>query len=130
MSSNNKKKPGTARQRRFAKLYAQGDKSATDAAIEAGYSHKSRHIAHSSASKLLANPTVQSLINQELNRAFGNVEQEASNVAREILLNPQEKTSDRIQILKWLKEVRDWSAPKKTAILKADISKKFKLPEE
>lgn len=130
MSSEDKKKQGTVKQRRFARIYAQGEKCATDAAIEAGYSHKNRHIAHSSASKLLANPIVQNLINQELDKTLGNPEQLVSSVAMDILTNPESRNSDKIQILKWLTDVRGWSTPKRTAVLKADISSKFKLPEE
>lgn len=132
MSSENKTKTkrATAKQRRFAKIYAQGDKTATDAAIEAGYSNSSRAVAQVSSSKALAHPVVQNLINQELDRILGNPEALVGSVALEILTSPSARYSDKIQIMKWLADVRDWSAPKKTAILKADITKKFQLPEE
>ncbi len=130
MSSKPRKSKGTAKQKRFAKIYAQGDITATDAAIKAGYSSSSREVSQVIGSKTLAHPIVQNLINQELDRALGNPEGLVGSVAREILTNPDAKNSDKIQIIKWLTDVRDWSTPKKTAILKADITKKFQLPRD
>ena len=116
--------------KRFAKIYARGDKSITDAAIEAGYSSSSRAVAQVCGSKALAHPGVQELLNRELDRILGNPETRAAQTIDEILRDPDEKGSTKIQALNWLSKNRGWEQPKKTAILKADISNKFKLPEE
>lgn len=84
---------------------------------------------NTSASILAKLPHVQESIQELLERKHPDLKENIGSVLNEIILNPEQRTSDRLAAIKLVGEYFGWKAPTRTQNLhaKVDVSK-FKLP--
>lgn len=130
MSNVTKPKRLTLKQKKFVMAYAKGDKNATDAAIEAGYSTHNRKNAGKIASDLLTKPHIQNALQEILDKAYPDIAQKCADVMHEILSSDEVKPETRLKTIEVLAKILGWAAPKKSANLNVHIKDKLKLPEE
>jgi hypothetical protein len=123
------KKRLTSKQQRFVAAYSSG-MSGQEAVIEAGYNVSSTESAKSLATTMLSNDKIQNALAEAIHRQFPNVPDLAANTLVDILINPEQRASDKLKAIELLAKVCGWQAPSKHANLNVTLREKFKLPEE
>jgi phage terminase small subunit len=123
------KKRLTSKQQRFVAAYSSG-MSGQEAVIEAGYNVSSTESAKSLATTMLSNDKIQNALAEAIHRQFPNVPDLAASTLVDILINPEQRASDKLKAIELLAKVCGWQAPSKHANLNVTLREKFKLPEE
>jgi len=123
------KKRLTSKQQRFVAAYSSG-MSGQEAVIEAGYNVSSTESAKSLATTMLSNDKIQNALAEAIHRQFPNVPDLAANTLVDILINPEQRASDKLKAIELLAKICGWQAPSKHANLNVTLREKFKLPEE
>jgi hypothetical protein len=79
---------------------------------------------------MLSNDKIQNALAEAIHRQFPNVPDLAANTLVDILINPEQRASDKLKAIELLAKVCGWQAPSKHANLNVTLREKFKLPEE
>jgi phage terminase small subunit len=125
---NNKGKL-TGKQQRFVAAYSTG-MSGKDAVVEAGYNVTTDDSAKALASKLINSDKIQNALSESLHKRYPNIPNMAADTLVDILINPEQRASDKLKAIELLAKVCGWQAPSKHANLNVTLREKFKLPEE